>query len=242
VTNKGLHIASGAGVIGVDVGDRWMVASQLVGHGGAKAVLGASVRLARAASGPLLEQEALLLGQTIAHAGFVGSRIVVCAPDAALLPAVLELPPRSSKAPIDQLARLEVARIHRREPEAFDLAMWDLPATDRTKGATHAMALALPTEAGDAVAAAFDVTGADIVAIEPRACALARAGTRVWARTHACISVCTCAWYMCVTVQEGLRMSACCRLYVAYCMLHIVCRILHAAYCIMLHIACCMHR
>ena len=174
MTNKGLHIASGAGVIGVDVGDRWMVASQLVGHGGAKAVLGASVRLARAASGPLLEQEALLLGQTIAHAGFVGSRIVVCAPDAALLPAVLELPPRSSKAPIDQLARLEVARIHRREPEAFDLAMWDLPATDRTKGATHAMALALPTEAGDAVAAAFDVTGADIVAIEPRACALAR--------------------------------------------------------------------
>jgi Tfp pilus assembly PilM family ATPase len=176
VTSKGLHIAGGAGVIGVDVGDRWMIASQLVSRGGARAAMGASVRLPRTATGALTSQEAMLLGQTIAHAGFTGSRIALVAPDAALLPAVLELPPRTSKAPIEQLARIEVARIHRREPDGFDLATWDLPATDRTRGVTHAMALALPTEAGDVAATAFDVTGADVVAIEPRACALARCG------------------------------------------------------------------
>ncbi|HLP85040.1 MAG TPA: hypothetical protein VK157_11880 [Phycisphaerales bacterium] len=174
MTKRGLHISGAASVIGVDIGDRWMIASQLVSRGAERAAVGASVRLPRTTTGALSAGEAMLLAQTIAHAGFTGSRVALVAPDAALLPAVLELPPRSSKAPIEQLARIEVARIHRREPDSFDLTTWDLPATDRTKGSTHAMAIAMPRELGDAAAAVFDATGADVVSLEPRACALAR--------------------------------------------------------------------
>lgn len=194
MTSKGLHITGGASLIGVDIGDRWMIASQLIAGGQGRSALGASVRLPRTATGALTTAEAVLLGQTIAHAGFVGSRIALVAPDQALLPAVLELPPRTSKAPIERLARIEVARIHRREPDGFDLATWDLPATDRTRGATHAMAIALPTEAGDAAAGAFDVTGADVVAIEPRACALARCGAAASGGVPGLYSVVDVGW------------------------------------------------
>jgi Tfp pilus assembly PilM family ATPase len=195
VTSTGIHLPPSHTVIGVEVADRWIIASQVHGTGSrTRAQLVTGLRLPRREAGPVTRDEAGMLMASLRRAGFFGQRLVLSAPDASLLLALLELPPRTSKAPIEQLARVEVARIHRCEPQSFELATWDLPATDRTKGATHAIAVALPLSAGDAATAGFDGTGAEIVALEPRSCALARAACAASSPAPGLIGIVDVSW------------------------------------------------
>lgn len=63
--------------------------------------------------------------------GFVGNTISVAPSTAACSSHVIELPPVESGAPIEQLAKLEVARAKKCGPDDFELGQWALPAKGR---------------------------------------------------------------------------------------------------------------
>src|SRR5262249_26290258 len=110
---------------------------------------------------------------------FEGRDVVACVPDDKLVTAVLELPPRSSGAPLDQLARVELARVHKLEPGSFELACWDLPAPARAGDATHMMAAACPHADADRLLGAIESAGLRVVALD----------IKPWALTRACAAV-----------------------------------------------------
>jgi Tfp pilus assembly PilM family ATPase len=191
----GLRLPSGAGLIGVDVTDRWLCVAQLVGRGqGAPSQLLVGARFARRAEGNLTEDEARWIMGTIERAGFRGRRVVLGAPERALTCTPLELPPRSSKAPVEQIARMEVARIHRREPSSFEMALWDVPAPERAKGASHAMAATIATDACEPNLRALEDAGLEVVAMDARACALARAACAGAPSVPGLVGVLEVAW------------------------------------------------
>jgi Tfp pilus assembly PilM family ATPase len=168
-------LASGApGPIGVDVTPRELCAVQ-VARRGATTTLLAGVRVPLTKEGTLTVEDVRRFAQSLPRAGFVGKDIAMFAPADALLASMMELPPRSSGAPLLHLARLEMARIHRREPASFELAMWDLPTPDRKQGSTQAMVLALPEDAGERAVSIFHEGGLRVVSVDARMCALARA-------------------------------------------------------------------
>ena len=73
--------------------------------------------------------------------GFVGETISIATPNDQCSSHVMELPPAQSGAPIEQLAKMEVARAKKCSPEEFEIAHWSLPAKGRTQ---ETLAVACP--------------------------------------------------------------------------------------------------
>lgn len=164
-------------VIGVEVGERFISAVQLEQFGFGAAQLAGALRVERASEGAALtEAEVASFATALRRAGFSPAPLALAAPDNAVLTAQVELPPRSSRAPLEKLARIEVARLHRRDAESFEMAMWDLPAPDRLKNMTFAMTVAIPTSSAMEAVAPFTAAGLEVIALDARACALARVG------------------------------------------------------------------
>ena len=107
--------------------------------------------------------------------GFVGTDLIVSVPADRQLSSLLELPPRDSGAPVEQLARMELARTHERSPESFEMACWDLPGTSRAARNTCLMAVACEHEDAEQMLDAFEHQGLTITALDVQSCALARA-------------------------------------------------------------------
>src|SRR4051794_35623253 len=107
--------------IGLDVAGRWVKAVQL-SRTATGLRLAAAARVARAdpAAG-FSEADAQVLAGVLERAGFQGHDVVLGAPREMLLSDVLELPPRASGAPIEQLARVELARANKCDPASFEL-------------------------------------------------------------------------------------------------------------------------
>lgn len=182
---------SGRSPIGIDIGPRTVAAVQLDRAGAiAAAVLVArrpiSTEPAAPKSPPFGVDEAAFLDDVLYRHDFIGRDVCLAVPDDALLADVLELPPRSSGAPVEQLARMEISRAHKRAPDAMQVACWDIPAPARAAGgtaATHLMAAACPHDAADALLDPFDAAAFRVRALDARAWALARASTPVLAPT-----------------------------------------------------------
>lgn len=169
-----LHRLLSRGLIGVDVSSRWLAAAQVVGSTG-RPRLAAAVCLPRSGAGAPDAAELERFTHVLGRQGFRGSRIVTAAPDDALMSAVLELPPRSSGAPVEQLARAEMARAHRVESESFELAVLEVPGQGRASDGGHYMAVGLPRECGEGMVRSFEAAGLFVHAIDARAWAMARA-------------------------------------------------------------------
>jgi Tfp pilus assembly PilM family ATPase len=160
--------------IGLDVSGRGVAAVQLAGRGQSRRI-SAFAWLPRTGDA-FTPEECTRTRGVLERNGFRGKEIVLAAPDAALRTAPLELPPRSSGAPIDQLARLELARTHKLDQGALEIAVWDMPGAGGA--GTSVLAAALPHADADRLLAPFDAAGFDAVAIEPRVCALCRLAAR----------------------------------------------------------------
>ena len=160
--------------IGLDVGGRAVAAVQLAGRGQARRIA-ASAWLPRA-GGEFTADECTRLRGVLERNGFRGTEVVLAAPDAALRTAPLELPPRSSGAPVEQLARLELARTHKLDQAALEIAVWDMPGAGG--GGTSVLAAALPHADAERALAPFDAAGLGVIAVEPRVCALCRLAAR----------------------------------------------------------------
>ena len=115
------------------------------------------------------------LAGTLERQGFTGSDVVLAVPTERLTTNVLDLPPRSSQAPLEQIARMEVARAHRCAPDSFEMGSWDLPAAARAAKATPVMAVACAHADAAAVLDPFEAEGFNVRALDVRPCALARA-------------------------------------------------------------------
>jgi len=166
--------------IGIDLGKRTIAAVQLASHAGVWRVEAATV-LDRPAAAPGAAlampdaDEAARLGDVLYRQGFTGRRIAVAVPDSRLLTAILELPPRASGAPIEQLAKIELSRIHKRDPGSLEMACWDIPSPARPGEGSHIMAAACPHDDATQLLDTFESAGFMVETIDARAWAMARA-------------------------------------------------------------------
>jgi len=73
--------------------------------------------------------------------GFVGNTVSIVLSSASCSSHVIELPPAESGAPIEQLARMEIARAQRCSPDDFEFGYWGLPSKGRSE---ESIAVAIP--------------------------------------------------------------------------------------------------
>src|SRR5688572_2895186 len=164
--------------IGLDLGARHVTAVQLerAGAGASGWRVAAAARVSRSRAGqPLDAAEAAKLCDTVDRLGFTGADVVLAAPADKLMAGVLELPPRTAQIPLEQIARVELARTNKCSPESFEMGFWELPSPARAGKATHVMAVGYPHPEATALLDLVEHAGFNVVAIDARCCALARA-------------------------------------------------------------------
>lgn len=174
--NRATQNSNAALPIGIDISSRTITAAQVISQGrGAAPLLSCAMTLERVTQGAIPGAEDVArLADRLSIAGFAGSDVVVGVPDELALTAVLELPPMSSGAPIDALARSEIARVHRREPELLACSRWTIPSPERAKPGTHTMAVAMEFASGEKLVDAFAAAQLRVIRIDSRVCALGR--------------------------------------------------------------------
>lgn len=160
--------------IGIDLEGRWMKAAQVIRTSAGWQIAGAC-RVERDPTNELPSSDEVdeLLAALI-RAGCRGRKVVVAAPMRDATTAVLELPPRSALAPLEQIARLEMARAVRCAPEGLETSIWDVPSPPRGGDSSSVMAVAMPHTRAQRILDVFEGTGAEVVGIDLRACALGR--------------------------------------------------------------------
>jgi len=161
--------------IGVDVGERRIRAVQLHLSSDRWRVKAAASLPRDTPNSPVSRAEAHRLRGLLDKKGFTGKSIVLAVPSDRLLTGVLELPPRASGAPIDQLARFEFARMHHWDSQSFELVCWDLPAPGRATNSTFVMAAACTHADANELLDVFEGEGLDVRGLDTHATAAARA-------------------------------------------------------------------
>lgn len=173
------------GLIGLDVGERWIKAVQLSGDPKPQLLAAATLPRDAAPPGdpqplhPLSDDEVRRLKAVLVRRGFGHGAIIAAAPGACVFTSVLDLPPRSSGAPLEQIARTELAHVHRREPATMEVAFWELPKPARGGEGMPAMAVGCSHE--DALRL--------IEPLERRRLNVAVLDTQGWALARACESI-----------------------------------------------------
>lgn len=168
-------VGKSPGPIGIDVGRHHVKAAQFNRSSG-------GWRIAAAASMPRTETgsdiqraDVRRLCDVLAKGKFKGRHIVLAVPSDKLLTTIMRLPPRTSGAPIEQIARSELARMHECDPETFEMACWDLPAPARAGESTYVMAAVCLHVEANALLDAFEAEGLHVQGLEIHASAAARA-------------------------------------------------------------------
>jgi Tfp pilus assembly PilM family ATPase len=161
--------------IGLDLAGREIKAIQLSRTSAGNRVEAALI-LPRPELAALDAPRAAWLADVLARQGFRGNRVVCAAPVARLEAEMLELPPRASGAPVEQIARAELATVTR-ITDGFEVTCWDIPSPPRGGTGTSLLAVGLRHADADALLDPLESSGLDVRAIDARACALARAIT-----------------------------------------------------------------
>jgi len=158
--------------IGLDIGSHRVNAVQLDAIGRVRAF--ASFGRTQPDS-DLTGEETARIRAILDRHGFRGCRAVIAAASIMVRTTVLELPPASSGAPVEQLARQEVSRIHKISPGSFAMGMWELPPGARASAANQTMAISCPNSASDAMCDQLESAGLEPIAIDLCSMAAARA-------------------------------------------------------------------
>src|SRR4051812_44424876 len=124
--------------IGLDLGARRVKAIQLE-HGPDGPRIAAAAVAPQSGSGAggaiVTAAEVAGLSDLLYRTGFEGQQVVLAAPSGQLLTGVMELPPRAAdgkhQVPVEQIARMELARSHKIAPDSFEMGSWDLPPPHR---------------------------------------------------------------------------------------------------------------
>lgn len=163
------------GLIGVDVRERAVHAVQLAGTGRSRRVHAVAAYPRRPGDTADPAPEAERLAGVLRRQGFEGRSVVLGVPEERLLRAVLELPPRASGAPVDELARAELARTFRIAPGELESGCWDLPRRSCREVSGDVMTVGYPHADATPLLDAFESAGLAVRGLDTRAFALARA-------------------------------------------------------------------
>jgi hypothetical protein len=154
-------------------------------------------------------EEGALLVRAMERAGFGGCSTggmlagLVFSADAAdvvvdtpPLTGVYEVPPRGSGAPTERLARSEVARAHRVEPSAIEVAVLDAPRPSGARGreSDHVLAVGLLTEDVTPVVCDLDAAGIETRRVATAHVALLEAAMRLGGVSEA-VAVLDLQWH-----------------------------------------------
>jgi len=143
--------------------------------------LSGAVRLERAgkleSAAALSPGEVLRLQQAMSLQGMHAGHVMIAAPAGFATLTAMELPPRSSGAPLEQIAGMELSRLQKLEAGTFEISLWELPkAQNRARAGAESYIAATATHAaGETLSAAFDGSGMAVRAIVPEALAIAKA-------------------------------------------------------------------
>jgi len=152
--------------IGVDFDPRCLRAAQVTRARGRWQVTAASRARRRGDEEiPTVDELAAFRG-TLARQGMAGRRIVLGVPARHLLTAVVDVPARSSGAPVDAIARAELAAMHSCEPTTLEAVCWELPETASERPTNQAMTMACPHGVSDPLLDAFEAAGFDVMALD----------------------------------------------------------------------------
>ena len=165
--------------IGVDVGARHIKAMQLSCRGGNRHVEAAAFF---PRPGPIDRIDASTIHElpdVLYRRGFKGNDIVLAAPGDLLRTSILELPGDGPDTPLHQIARVEMSRMHKLNPQSFEMACWVLPEPDRSHKTTHMMAAACPHEDANRLLDVLEAQGLSVCALDVGARALARANAAI---------------------------------------------------------------
>jgi len=180
--------------IGVDVGRRTVKAVQLRRAGAGWRLCAAAVVPRAAEAARLQGEEAAALRDALAGEGFVGRELVLAAPADCVMTGIMELPPRESGAPVEQLARRELARLHRCEADEIEVACWDLPRPARAANVTFVMGVACRHDEANALLDAVEAAGLHVRALEVHASAAARACLPLLATAGGIVGILDVGW------------------------------------------------
>lgn len=160
--------------IGVDLDGQFIKAVQTVTRGG-NTEIHAATTLRRTRPGLAPDAgEVHRFAQVLSRHGFRGRRVVIGVPSDQIVSAVLELPPAHTGAPREQIATVELAATHRRDPSSLSAAFWELPKKPRD-GGVYALAVACEKEPAEAMLDLFEAEGLHVIALDAPVLALARA-------------------------------------------------------------------
>jgi type IV pilus assembly protein PilM len=162
--------------IGLDLGARRVKAVQLEQSGPSGWRVVAATSINRVAPGePMTADEAARIADTLDRLGFGGSRVVVAAPAEKLITGMLELPKAGAQIPLEQIARVELARTNKVTPDSFEMGCWELPAAARAGKTVQVMAVGYPHAESSQFLDVLESAGLDVRALDVRSCATARA-------------------------------------------------------------------
>ena len=107
--------------------------------------------------------------------GFHGNEIILNVPGKDLLSSMIELPPIDGNIPIDEIAKMEMSRIHHCEPDEFELASWLLPRAEKSHKNLQVIASIYQHEKADSLLDLFEFAKLKIKTLDIMPHALARA-------------------------------------------------------------------
>jgi type IV pilus assembly protein PilM len=189
-------------IIGLDVGARRIKAVQL--EAGPASLCAAIVVPRVEASLAPSPDEVSRLSATLYRAGFTGNRVALAMPSEKLLTQVMEFPRAAGS--FEQLARMELARSHRCAPDSLELGAWELSSANRAGKTTQVMVIACKHEDSTPLLDAFEQQGMEVVSLQPRACALARATAQLMATEKSMSAILDFGWNAAtlVLVHQGI--------------------------------------
>ena len=161
--------------IGVDLGRQLLKAVQLSGSWGRWKAIAVHCQHRPDPTKPVEVSELATFCDGLVNQGFAGKQMVLAVPHEQQLTANLELPPRDSQAPLEQIAHHELARLHQIQPEKMESTYWDLPPPARAGSVSHVMAVGCRHTQADALLDVAESRGWTVVGLDIHAWALTRA-------------------------------------------------------------------
>ena len=166
---------SGHSLIGVDVGRRTIKAAQLLRADGAYHVSALSALPRPETERDVSEADALALKEIFRRQGFVGRGVVLAAPEDRLMEAALELPAKVADAPVEQIVRMEMSRLHGVAPDSFEMAYWEFRGANGSRPLMQTLAVGCPHAAANDFLDVFEKAGFRVAALDVRIAAATRA-------------------------------------------------------------------
>ena len=182
---------------GIDISPTTVTAAQIkTGKSGWS--LFASARMSRSSESPELESsEARRLESLLFRRGFTSAPCVINAPEDALTSSTLELPPATSGAPIDKLARAEFARRNQLEQDDFVLSYWGLPSNGPGNQVMAVGCLTAPTAA---CIDSLESAGLSVAGVDDPARAMGRLLSNIPSTTTVRVGARVESWGTCIVV------------------------------------------